>query len=432
MRLLLLLSALTFVACKPSMAERDAFLKPATDKGAGLDPNQFYPQGRRMVYAGYSGQGERDLANGFTVVGPAYGGINERQAAVCEKAKLPYILQVGAFEGNGSGSWDTASKISLEDVRQRVAAVVKSHDSAAYLVMWAVQPEELRPWRKNEMDYLKVVTDTIRANDTKRRPIFLYNPNHRDANSLANIAPLVDVVAKGCYANGAGQKDNRAWIRWSIEQMRLAADRAGKGKVVLNMPELARDPDPADRGLITPWVRHDIYLGMMSGADGMLLWSLFPRNEVKATWKEWYGAYAQCGRELNGDRALSQVFLFGEKRNDLKVVTVENRHTYPLGSSARSALEANTTKADEGKVGTLHPWTKDERAYGASRYLFLCNSLGIPTTFRVTGFPAYGLAAENAFDGKPVVLPPAGQPLELTLGPWEVYAVKLSASAATK
>jgi hypothetical protein len=95
-------------------------------------------------------------------------------------------------------------------------------------------------------------------------------------------------------------------------------------------------------------------------------------------------------------------------------------------------LEANTTKADEGKVGTLHPWTKDERAYGASRYLFLCNSLGIPTTFRVTGFPAYGLAAENAFDGKPVVLPPAGQPLELTLGPWEVYAVKLSASAATK
>ena len=94
MRLLLILSTLTLIACKPSMAERDAFLKPGADKGAGLDPQQFYPQGRRMVYAGYSGQGERDLANGFTVVGPAYGGNNERQAASCEKAKLPYMLQV--------------------------------------------------------------------------------------------------------------------------------------------------------------------------------------------------------------------------------------------------------------------------------------------------------------------------------------------------
>jgi hypothetical protein len=171
---------------------------------------------------------------------------------------------------------------------------------------------------------------------------------------------------------------------------------------------------------------------MMSGADGMLLWSLFPRSEVKATWKEWYAAYAQCGRELNGERALSQVFLFGEKRNDLKVTTMETRRTYPLGSSARNALEADTTQASEGKVGVLHPWTKDERAYGTSRYLFLCNSLGVSTSFHVTGFPAHGLVAENAFDGETITLPPPGQSLELKLGPWEVIAVRFSASPTAK
>ncbi|HAZ66460.1 MAG TPA: hypothetical protein DCY41_06865, partial [Opitutae bacterium] len=67
-----------------------------------------------------------------------------------------------------------------------------------------------------------------------------------------------------------------------------------------------------------------------------------------------------------------------------------------------------------------------------SRYLFICNSVGVPTTFRVTGFPAHGLAAENAFDGKVMALPAAGQPLELKLGPWEVFAVKLSAAPVSK
>lgn len=431
MRLTACLLLLALAGCDRSNPERDAFLRrPAVDKAAALPADGIYPKGRRMLYAGYSGDAKRDLEQGFSVAGPAYGGGNESQSAACDKAGLPHFVQISAFDNNSTGGWDAAAKIPLDEVRRRVAANVARHAGSRWVVMWAVQPEELRPWRKNEMDYLKAVCETIRANDPQGRPIFLYNPNHRDAASLAPIAPLVDVIAKGCYANGAGHKDNRAWIRWSVEQMRAAADKAGAGKQVLLMPELARDPEPADRERIAAWVRHDVYLGLMSGADGVLLWSLYPRREVKATWKEWYEAYAACGRELNGERALAQVFLFGEPRSDLRVTTAEPRRPYPLGSSVRNALEETTTAPGEGKSGTLHPWTACERQLGDAHYLLVANSVPETTTFRVAGIPARGMRAESAFDGSPIALPRGGDPLELRLAPWEVRAIRLTAEPA--
>ncbi len=193
MRLTIAVLILALTGCERANPERDAFLRPpAIDKTASLPADGIYPQGRRMLYAGYSGVPARDLANGFSVAGPAYGGNNEDQSAACEKAGLPHIVQISAFEGNKSGGWDAASKIPLDEVRRRVTEAVRRHAESKFAVMWAVQPEELRPWRKDEMTYLKVVCEAIRAADPKGRPIFLYNPNHRDGNSLAPIAPLVD------------------------------------------------------------------------------------------------------------------------------------------------------------------------------------------------------------------------------------------------
>ncbi len=42
---------------------------PASD----LPADGIYPQGRKLVFAGYSGDPARDLANGFTLAGPVYG-----------------------------------------------------------------------------------------------------------------------------------------------------------------------------------------------------------------------------------------------------------------------------------------------------------------------------------------------------------------------
>jgi hypothetical protein len=422
------LLTLALAGCRPDYSERDAFLAPTADTGAQLPAEGIWPKGRKVLVAGYSGVPKRDLAAGFSVAGPHYGGNNESQIAQCRQAGIPVIAQIGPFPGNTSGSWEAAAKISLDEVRRRVAEAVRRHAETKEIIMWAIQPEELRPWRKDEMAYLAAVAETVRKEDPLGRPLFLYNPNHRDAASLAAIVPHLDVIGKGCYANIAGHKDNRAWIRWSMEQMVLAAAKARPGAWAVVMPELAKDPEPGDRHLIRAWVRHDTYLGMMSGAKGVFLWSLFPRREVKATWKTWYDAYAECGRELNGERQLGPFFLFGQPRDDLRVSTLEPRRPYPLGSSVRNALEASTTQPGEGKGGMLHPWTKAELALGPERILFLANSCPEPTTFQVSGLPARGLEAANAFDGKPVALGADGQLPDLRLGPWEVVALRFRAT----
>ena len=123
----------------------------------------------------------------------------------------------------------------------------RSRNSPAHkqVAWWAIRPEELRWWRKDEMQYLAIVCETIRDNDPRDRPIYMYNPNHRDAKSLIPIAEHVDVLAKGCYVNHVGRKRDRAWVRWSVEQEIEALKAAGRPDAIpLVMPELCRDPEP--------------------------------------------------------------------------------------------------------------------------------------------------------------------------------------------
>ena len=143
------------------------------------------------------------------------------------------------------------------------------------IAWWAINPEELRPWKADEMQYLTIVCDTIRRSDARHRPIFLYNPNHRNAATLVPIARQVDVLGKGCYDNSVGHKRERIWVRWSVEQEVRALAEAGRPNVIpLLMPELCKDPAPSEDREIRSWVRHDIYLGMASSAKGVLIWSL--------------------------------------------------------------------------------------------------------------------------------------------------------------
>jgi len=425
----LLLLALQLTGCMSTeeRAQVEALLRPpAQDRAAGLAADGIWPQGQQLMWAGYSGQAARDLRNGFNVAGPQYGARNEQQLTACAEAKIPVIAHISPFPGNVNGSWEVAAKLSQAEVYERVSEHVKRLTSHPTIIMWAIIPEELRPWRKDEMEYLQVVIAAIRAHDPKQRPIFLYNPNHRDTQSLAPIARHLDVIGKGCYTNLAGHQDNRAWVRWSVEQVAAAAAAGRAGSWPIVMPELCKDPAPADRALIPTWVKHDCYLGLMSGAKGMLLWSLHPRSEVKETWKQWYDAYAGLGKELNRPDGLGKVFLFGEARDDLKVTTVEKRMPFPLGKSARTALEDTTTLPREGTKGMLHPWTKTEYQLGSTRYVFLANSIPEATTFQIAGLPSGGLALQDIFSGSEIELPRSGQPLELKLNPWEVRALRLT------
>jgi hypothetical protein len=413
------------------------FFAPPPDHSAQLPAEGIFPQGRKMAFMGYSGEPARDLTNGFTVAGPAYG----KQLPYitrCASNGWPVVAHVGmpikfltitsSNQFVTSSNRFTASTNQLPtkvEVQQEIREQIRALAGFKEIVWWALTPEELRPWRIPEMDYLKTACDTIRENDPLHRPIYLYNPNHRDAQTLTPIARQVDILAKGCYVNFTGKKDERAWVGWSMEQ-EVAALRAGgrPGAIALLNPELCKDPEPAEDDQIRTWVRHDVYLGLASGAKGVLIWSLYPRKDVRRTWQLWYDAYAECGRELNGPRGLAQVFLFGERRSDLKVRLMDSETTTQV--TLGGDIETGTTSLQERatRKTTLPAWTYAEFAYGDSRWLFIINSAKTLSHFVVTGWPS-GARAEDAFSGAAIRLKDSeGLPVNLAAN--EVFAVRFS------
>ncbi len=408
------------------------FFAAPVDAEAGLPEKGIYPNGRRLAFMGYSGKPERDLKNGFTVAGPVYG----NQASYvedCIHKGFPVVVQVGGplVEG-GFVHGKAGAKYDAAQVREAVQGTVDKYAASDAVVWWAVQPEDLRPWRTDEMAYLQLVTETVRQSDPKKRPIYIYNPNNRAADTLATIAKYVDIVGKGTYVNLDGKKNERAWVRWSIEQEIEGAKRAGRSGVAILIPELCADPAKGEEAMIEPWVRHDVYLGLCSGAKGVVIWSLFPRGGVKHTWQRWYDAYAKCGRELGDERHLGEVFLFGEARHDLKVQCVDGAATI-AGTSGQAAggetkgisNEISTTNEKERAVhATKYPaFTVCERAFGVQRYLFIVNSTAKPARFRISGWPAQAKGID-AFTGAAVALPDHG-PREVELPAWGVEGLVL-------
>jgi len=389
--------------------------------GCSEPADGIYPRGRKLAFMGYSGNPSRDLTNGFTVAGPVYGN-QMPYLATCFSNKWPVVAQIGPHITFNDKS-PTKYKVDEPSLRREVAQQVTALAGHTNIVWWSVQPEELRPWRKDEMKYLAIVTDTIRKNDPLARPIYMYNPNNRAVDSLIPMARQLDVVGKGCYVNLAGHKRDRGWVRWSIEQETSAIRTAGRTNAIpILLPELCTDPDPSEDTEIRAWVRHDVYLGMVSGAKGGVIWSLFKRGGVHRTWQRWYDAYAECARELNGERGLAQVFLFGERRNDLKVSLDQGAATLPvtLGGNA----EPDTTSDKERALRTvkLTAWTAIELAYRQERWLFLINSGNSSAAFTITGWPA-GTRAANAFDDTAFPLP-STVPLRLELPAYGVIALR--------
>ena len=406
-----------------AQAGADAFYAPPADTRAGLPADGIYPRGRKLAFMGYSGNPGRDLTNGFSVAGPVYG----NQAPYLERCFAqgwPVVAHIGpriSFADKNPAKY----RLDETTLRQQIETQVRALAGHKEIVWWAVAPEELKPWREEEMKYLSIVCQAIRDSDPQRRPIYHYNPNHRNADTLLPIARQVDVLAKGCYVNHVGRKRDRAWVRWGVEQEIEALGKAGRANAIpLVMPELCADPEPAEDKEIRSWVRHDVYLGLSSGAKGVLIWSLFKRKGVSRTWQLWYDAYAECAKELNGQRALAQVFLFGERRSDLKVSLVqgEGNANLTLGGSAEPTTTSSAERAK--RQIKLSAWTHAEFAYGSRRWLFLVNSANSPAAFTVTGWPRSS-RAENAFDGSPLRLADA-TPLQLEVPAYGVTAISFS------
>ena len=356
----------------------------ATPGANAASRGKVYPHGPVFPFMGYSGVPQRDARFGFSVAGPSYAADQDGPLSVAEKASLSFPYRIGIKMNFHAKTPDQPLALNAEAIRSRIAEQVTQVMDRESICWWYLTPEEIRYWRKQEMDYLRIATETIRATDPLQRPIWMYEPNFRDAASLAKTGQFLDIIGKGVYVNLAGYQDNRIWVRWSVEQEvaaieRLGEIRDGRRRIPLIMPELCRDPeDPAQDHLIPRWVRHDVYLGLMSGAKGVAIWSLFRRPEVKRTWQIWYDAYGHVATDLTGPLQLGQVFLFGEQSKQFPVRIVNGPKEVALAKGANKKLEATTTSAPEKQEQriTYPSLSVSEYQHMGATYLFLCNSSG--------------------------------------------------------
>lgn len=314
------------------------------------------------------------------------------------------------YKGNVLKKEDLAAtkEIDWNAITDDITRQIKEAAANKSIAWWYLTPEELRWWIPNEIKYLELAYKAIKAADPDKRPVWMYSPGHRNDEALAKEAAFMDIIGKGVYTNYAGQKNSRVWVRWSIEQEINAIRLADKKDAFpILVPEMFQEPAAEEKALIPLWVKHDVYLGLVSGAKGVVIFSLWARAKFPSH-PVYYEAYCGVAEELNGTAGLGQVFLFGKSRNDIQ-----------MKITGGPATVSCKLKIKQIETFTYPAVAFANLAYGNKRYLIAVNSANSNLTAEFSGFPKTGIAAVNAFSGKTVEAPVNGI-LKLEFKPYEV------------
>ena len=402
-----------------------------------LPADLVYPQGRLFPFSFYSTGGGAEtkrgdllppdvrlkdqmeiIKGGVTMIGPQYE-LNDMsfEVAKANNVKIIYTVRVD-IDGvpmDRKYIWALNAKNPLpeEKLRAAVAAKVKAVAGHKEIAWWDIGAEELRFWKKYEVDILRIMAETIRANDPLKRPVVMYEPGHRGAQSMAKLLPFQDLSFKGMYVTYYGMKKQRVWARWSTEQQVEGAKLAGKPQIpAICLPSMFKQPEPADIPLIPAWVRHDVYTALASGAKGVVVFSASKRPNFTAR-QAYLDEYLKVCRQLTGPLGLGQVFLFGQRMDDLELAVVEGPQT--------TTLVKDKIKKDYPSVNFANI------AYNHERYIVLVNDTATPVKAIVSGLP-YGTetVAKDLLDDKSHETSAPEGDLEAELGPWgvSVYRVR--------
>ncbi len=368
----------------------DDFFKVHPDAGKSLSPDKIYPQGRRMLISGYSPKNEwlPELKKaGFSCAGPVYAG-QEQFAEACRKAGMPRFHAVQA-DGITLKVLSESGELDWSKIEQDLRTQVRANAGDSSVAAWNLLPEELRYWRKNELEYLRRAYRIIKENDPAKRPVYLYLPGHRNRSDLVPYLPYVDYLGKGMYVNYAGYRDNRVWCRWSMEQQTGAIADAKSGAVPLALPEMFQEPPTELFAQIPAWARHDVYCSLVNGGRGVVIFSLWPRKNFDS-WKQYYPAYNQIAGEL---KKLGEVFLFGTPCRDIKMKIVSGPET----------ASCSIREGKENKEFSYPAVSFADLSHQGRRYLFAVNSSNDSVTAEFSGLPQETLVLKHALDGKRVM-----------------------------
>lgn len=326
---------------------------------------------------------------GFTMAGPWYQPEVARAALTTARANgLGVVFPVGypheRYKGTKRIDWDPVT------TRAQLTAEIETLRDEAAIVAWYLLPEELDERDPDHLEFLRVATETIRAADPQGRPILSYQANHRGAARLAPIMAHLDISTKGAYANFAGFRDERAWVRWSIDELEAAGDSPA-----WLLPEMFEDPSGADAATIAAWVRHDVYAGLVAGAKGVVVFSGWRRPNFDH-YDDYLGAYRAVATELNGSLALADVLLAGKRCRAPLVEIVDGARDVSFEAS--------------GRLHHMDPLGRLDLVHAGARWSWLVNSSPSTLTVRAEAWRGAEavVGAEHRVDDVTFALPAWG------------------------
>jgi len=362
---------------------------------SGAQGQRVYPRGPHLPMGFYSlGAGKASLAldsafaAGFNLAGPYYGEPSPRTDSVQGAAvrlgfqlvRQLYLPYVNFLEGRGPHTVlnDSVRARISSDVRTQVETVLADPLQDRSVAWWTVSPEELRYWRSDEMDYLTLVTETIRqterAHGRTPRPIGMYEPNGRNAGSFQRTAAHTDLILAGAYVQLARQP--HAWIRWAVTQASEASVRLSNHPAPIAVLQMSQDPPSSvqwNRDTITTWIRHDVVASLVAGARGVLVWSSARRPGFEHTYDMFAAAYLDAARLLTAGDRVGDLFATGERVATCGVDVTSGPANVTVNTPQPVAIPS---------VGVVCLRS------GTSTWVVAVNSAEQPVEARLTGLPA--------------------------------------------
>ena len=403
-----------------------------TDADIKLPADKVYPTGRLFPFSFYSTGGgkrgerlsseEKDKAMkeivdaGASLIGPQYELVDQ----VIADAKKYHVGAIMSVQGIYNGEkitkqfFKTKTPLDPKKLAEETAPVIRELAKNPEIAYWDVKPEERRHWKKREVVYLENMYAVIKANDPLKRPVFMYEPGHLGADSLAKLLPYQDLSAKGTYTSYSGFKTQRVWVRYSIEQETKAIKAAALGRPIVPflLPEMFRDVPENEYPLIESWVRHDVYCGIANGARGVMVFSARRRENFTA-YPKYLAAYLRVCRELSKCSELSQAILFGKTTSDLEVTLTLGPEKIPL---------------KKNKLDTSYPpLSVAQFLWNGARYVLIVNSADQPVKAVVDNLVyGSGITVKNllSLKNEPEFTAPEGN-FEISLAPYEAACYKI-------
>lgn len=328
---------------------------------------------------------------------------------------------------------NSMSGIPEADLRQHVRNVINAVDLIASIPIvppvgaWFIEPEELRHWHTEEMNYLAVVADEIHNHDSYGRPATMYNANNLSVANLELVGGQgIDWTVMGIYATGVTFDTRGPYIAERIRRIISATNVSSTTPIPVF--ELSHDYDPVDlSGLQTALgnasvaetighvIRHDVYQGLIAGIRGVQIWSGCNCRIELTTYSEQIEGYISVASDINGELALKDVFVQGQHRSDFIV----NQLTGP------------TTVSDG--VTTIPTVGIRDFAYGTARYVFLINSSNTSLNIEVSAsaMPTANIEINDLFGNTPeLVWDGPTRTMSLGMEPLEVIGLRIAPAVA--